>query len=110
MEQELLGDPTVINDPSLAAALRRHKAVIDRCYYYRAFTDAIKARAPRLAAKLFLESPVSSWLIALESARQAPLILGKSAPRRLLARRSLRRAAYIVDSRCRKVLHFVKVS
>ena len=53
MEQDLLSDPVVIRDPKLGKALRRHKAVIDRCYHYRAFTDAIKVRTPRLAAKLF---------------------------------------------------------
>ena len=78
MEQDLLGDPAIIRDPNLIKALQRHKAVIDRCYYYRAFTDAIKARTPRLATKLFFENSVSGRLIALESARQVPLILGKA--------------------------------
>ena len=78
MEQDLLGDPAVATQPELVKALRRHKAVIDRCYYYRAFTDAIKARRLRLAAKLFFESRVSGRLIALESARQVPLILRKA--------------------------------
>lgn len=79
MDADLLGNPLVAGNPDLVRALRRHKAVIDRCYYYRAFTDAIKARTPRLAAKLFFESPLSARLILSESMQQVPLILGKAA-------------------------------
>ena len=46
LEEQLLRDePLVASDASLVRALRSHKAVIDRFYYYRAFTDAVKARA-----------------------------------------------------------------
>ncbi|MGI4800834.1 MAG: glycosyltransferase family 2 protein [Janthinobacterium lividum] len=79
MEADLLDNPLVAGKPDLVRALRRHKSVIDRCYYYRAFTDALKARAPGLAAKLFFESPLSARLIVSESMRQVPLILSKAA-------------------------------
>lgn len=79
MEADLLDNPLVAGKPDLVRALRRHKSVIDRCYYYRAFTDAIKARTPAVAARLFFESPLSARLIVSESLRQVPLILGKAA-------------------------------
>ncbi|MGI4798691.1 MAG: glycosyltransferase family 2 protein [Janthinobacterium lividum] len=79
MEADLLNNPLVAGKPDLVRALRRHKSVIDRCYYYRAFTDAVKARTPAVAARLFFESPLSARLIVSESLRQVPLILGKVA-------------------------------
>lgn len=79
MEADLLNNPLVAGKPDLVRALRRHKSVIDRCYYYRAFTDAVKARTPAAAARLFFESPLSARLIMSESLRQVPLILGKVA-------------------------------
>lgn len=79
MEADLLNNPLVAGKPDLVRALRRHKSVIDRCYYYRAFTDAVKARTPAAAARLFFESPLSARLIVSESLRQIPLILVKVA-------------------------------
>lgn len=79
MEADLLNNPLVAGKPDLVRALRQHKSVIDRCYYYRAFTDAVKARTPAAAARLFFESPLSARLIVSESLRQIPLILVKVA-------------------------------
>ena len=78
MEAELLSDPKISKDPSLVEALHRHRTVLDRCYYYRAFTDAIKGRDLRCAAGLLIDSRRSARLIIQEVARQLPTILGKA--------------------------------
>ena len=78
MESELLTDPKVARDPTLVKAIHRHKIVVDRCYYYRAFTDAIKDRDLRCAAGLLVDSRRSAQLIAQEMTRQMPTILGKA--------------------------------
>ena len=78
MESELLADPKVVQDPALVKAIHRHKTVLDRCYYYRAFTDAIKDRDLRCAAGLLIDSRRSAQLIAQEMTRQMPTILGKA--------------------------------
>ncbi len=78
MESELLADPKVAQDPALVKAIHRHKTVLDRCYYYRAFTDAIKGRDLRGAAGLLVDSRKSAQLIAQEMTRQMPTILGKA--------------------------------
>jgi succinoglycan biosynthesis protein ExoO/succinoglycan biosynthesis protein ExoU len=79
MEQKLLRDePLVASDPELARALRRHMAIIDRFYRYRAFTDAVKARTGAAALKLLFESASGFWQILLESALRAPTIAMKA--------------------------------
>ena len=79
MEAALLRDhPRVAADPVLARELRRHKAVIDRCYYYRAFTDALKSRAFGEATRLLVETPSGFRHIVTESAAQLPLIAAKA--------------------------------
>ena len=78
MESDLLADPKVAQDPILVKAIHRHKTVVDRCYYYRAFTDAIKDRDLRCAAGLLIDSRRSAQLIAQEMTRQMPTILGKA--------------------------------
>jgi succinoglycan biosynthesis protein ExoO/succinoglycan biosynthesis protein ExoU len=78
MESELLTDPKIANDPVLVKAIHRHKSVLDRCYYYRAFTDAIKDRDLRYAAGLLVDSHNSAQLIVQEMTRQMPTILGKA--------------------------------
>lgn len=78
MEAELLADPKVTGDQELIKAIHRHKTVLDRCYYYRAFTDAIKVRDLRCAAGLLVDSRKSAQLIAQEMTRQMPTILGKA--------------------------------
>ena len=65
-------------NPLLVQAIKRHKAVLDRCYYYRAFTDAVKGRDVALAARLLADNGRSSHLIAREAARQLPTILAKA--------------------------------
>ena len=78
MESELLADPGVVHDPALVKAIHSHRTVVDRCYYYRAFTDAIKGRDLRSAAGLLIDSRRSAQLIAQEMARQMPTILSKA--------------------------------
>ena len=78
MESELLADPKIAEDPVLVKAIHRHKTVLDRCYYYRAFTDAVKGRDLRCAASLLVDSRKSAQLIAQEMTRQMPTILGKA--------------------------------
>ena len=78
MESELLADPKIAEDPALVKAIHRHKTVLDRCYYYRAFTDAVKGRDLRCAVGLLVDSRKSAQLIAQEMTRQMPTILGKA--------------------------------
>ncbi len=78
MEAELLANPKVTQDLALVKAIHRHKRVVDRCYYYRAFTDAVKGRDLRCAAGLLIDSRKSAQLIAQEMTRQMPTILGKA--------------------------------
>jgi glycosyltransferase involved in cell wall biosynthesis len=78
LEEAFLRDPAVLQDPALCDALRQHKAKIDRSYYYRAFTDAIKTGRFGEAGRLLIQSPSSSGYIALETVRQMPIILRKT--------------------------------
>jgi glycosyltransferase involved in cell wall biosynthesis len=77
-EQLLHDEPLIASDSSLVRALRSHKAVIDRFYYYRAFTDAVKARAGSRALQLLFESTSGFRYIVLESALRAPTITMKA--------------------------------
>jgi succinoglycan biosynthesis protein ExoO len=85
----LLNHPAVVRDPTLARALRRHKAKIDRFYYYRAFTDAVKAHEHRHALHLLLESTSGLRYILLESLLRAPRIAGKALRGGYLGRRDI---------------------
>jgi glycosyltransferase involved in cell wall biosynthesis len=79
MEQKLLHEePLVASDPQLARALRRHMAVIDRFYHYRAFTDAVKARTGVKAFQLLFGSASGFRRILLEGALRAPTITMKA--------------------------------
>jgi hypothetical protein len=78
MESGLLEQPEVRQDRSLQRAIARHKSVIDRCYYYLAFTDAVKGGALGEASGLLFESPAGFRHIATESLVQAPAILAKA--------------------------------
>jgi hypothetical protein len=79
VEQVLLRDAALLaSDPELARALRRHKAVIDRFYSYRAFTDALKAQAASRALQVLFESPRSTRHIILESMMRAPAVMMKA--------------------------------
>ena len=78
LEADFLRDPAASRDPALRKALRRHKAKIDRLYYYRAFTDAVKSGQFREAGRLLVQSPSSPSYIIRETMRQAPIILRKT--------------------------------
>lgn len=78
LEAGYLRDPAVMRDTALWRALRRHKAKIDRAYYYRAFTDAVKSRQFGQATRLLTDSRWSSCYIAQEMLRQAPIIARKT--------------------------------
>jgi hypothetical protein len=79
MEEKLLREhPMVRFDPDLAAALRRHKAVIDHFYHYRTFVDAAKARLHGTALRLLLQSPTRLRDIVLEALVQAPRVTMKT--------------------------------
>lgn len=73
----LLAEARAAGDKAFAALLRRHLQTIDRCYYYRGFTDELKARNPRAALGYAVASRDSGLFIAQESARQLPLVLRK---------------------------------
>ena len=78
LEEDFLRDPGVLRDAALCDALRQHKAKIDRSYYYRAFTDAVKRGRFAEAGRLLVQSPSSSRYIVRETMRQAPSILRKT--------------------------------
>lgn len=78
LEAAFLRDPAVLRDTAFCSALRRHKAKIERLYYYRAFTDAVKEGRFGTAGRLLVQSPLSSSYIALETLRQTPIILRKT--------------------------------
>jgi hypothetical protein len=78
-ENELLNsNPVVRADPTLAQALKRHKSMIDRNYYYRAFTDAIKAGQVTQAWQLLFENVSGFRHIVQESLVQTPVIAAKA--------------------------------
>ena len=70
--------PKVAVDAALARALHRHKSIIERHYYYRAFTDAAKARAFARAFEILFESARGFHHIIHESLVQAPTIATKA--------------------------------
>ncbi|MBV8096739.1 MAG: glycosyltransferase family 2 protein [Acetobacteraceae bacterium] len=78
VDANLLADPSIAANAELSRAIRRHKSLIDRCYFYRAFTDAVKAGEYGLARSLFFESPASIKHILHESCAQAPVIAAKA--------------------------------
>ena len=77
-EQLLRDEPLVASDAGLVRALRSHKAVIDRFYSYRAFTDAVKAQAGSRALQLLFESGSGFRHIVMESVLRAPTITMKA--------------------------------
>ncbi|HUB49580.1 MAG TPA: glycosyltransferase [Acetobacteraceae bacterium] len=78
-EDKLLrSHPLVTSDPELARSLRRHKRVMEHFYYYRAFTDALKAGRFTLAAGLLLQSPSGFQHILTESMMQTPRVVRKA--------------------------------
>ncbi len=76
--RRLLAEATAEGDNALATQIRRRLRVVDRCYYYRGFTDEVKARRPRAALSYLFASHDSVPLVGLESMRQLPVILRKA--------------------------------
>jgi glycosyltransferase involved in cell wall biosynthesis len=78
-ERELLvSSPAVCAEPALLRALKRHKSMIDRNYYYRAFTDAVKAGKIAQARRLLFENVSGFRHIVQESLVQTPVIAAKA--------------------------------
>lgn len=77
-QRALLADARSSGDGRFASLIERHLRGVDRCYYYRGFTDELKARHFRKAMGYFFSGPDSMGLIGLESARQLPTILRKA--------------------------------
>lgn len=77
-QRRLLAEARAEGDRGFATLLRRHLRNVDRCYYYRGFTDELKARRPRAALGYLFASADSVPLVAQESARQLPVILRKA--------------------------------
>ena len=77
-QRALLAKARADGDERFANLLRRHLRNVDRCYYYRGFTDEVKARRPRAALGYLFASADSTLLVAQEGARQLPLILRKA--------------------------------
>ena len=73
----LRGDAMVASDRDLARALRRHRAKINHFYQYRAFVDAVRARAI-LAALRLLGGPGAFRHILQETLAQTPRITMKA--------------------------------
>lgn len=74
----MLADARKEKDHELERLVRRHQRVVDRCYYYRASTDAVKSGEPGTALGYIFESPRSALLVTEESLRQLPVILRKA--------------------------------
>ncbi|HEY0316650.1 MAG TPA: glycosyltransferase family 2 protein [Sphingomonas sp.] len=77
-QRRLLAEARAGGDHGFATLIRRHLRNVDRCYYYRGFTDELKARRPRAALGFLFASADSMPLVAQESARQLPAILRKA--------------------------------
>jgi glycosyltransferase involved in cell wall biosynthesis len=74
----LLHDSMAASDRELARALRRHRAVINHFYQYRAFADAVRARSAAAALRLLLQSPSAFAHIFQETLVQAPRVAMKA--------------------------------
>lgn len=77
-QRSLLKQEEVRSDPQLTHAIKTHLDVIDRDYYYRAFTDAVKDGQLCAAANTFFSGPRSVRMIIGESFRQTPMIVAKA--------------------------------
>jgi succinoglycan biosynthesis protein ExoO/succinoglycan biosynthesis protein ExoU len=76
-QRHLLAEARRAGDTAFAGLIRRHLRNVDRCYYYRGFTDELKARRPRAALGYLFGGSDSVPLVAQEGARQLPVILRK---------------------------------
>jgi glycosyltransferase involved in cell wall biosynthesis len=77
-QRALLTEARYKGDRPFAALVQRHLRGVDRCYYYRGFTDEVKAGRFGKALRYLFASPNSLSLIGMESARQLPVILRKA--------------------------------
>ena len=77
-QRQLLAEAKRTRDHRFAALLRRHLRNVDRCYYYRGFTDELKARRPGAALGYLFGGAYSLPLVVQESARQLPVVLRKA--------------------------------
>ena len=77
VQRAMLRDIRRTDDPELHGAVRRHLRGIDRNYYYRATTDALKPRRLGEAPRILGPSPGAAALVAREALRQTPAILHK---------------------------------
>lgn len=77
-QRQLLAEAKRTQDHRFAALLRRHLRNVDRCYYYRGFTDELKARRPGAALGYLFGGADSVPLVVQESARQLPVVLRKA--------------------------------
>lgn len=76
--RRLLSEATAEGDLPLVIQIRRRLRVVDRCYYYRGFTDEVKAQRPRRALSYLFASRDSATLVGREILHQAPTILRKA--------------------------------
>lgn len=77
-QRALLAEARRTGDGPFANLIARHLRGVDRCYYYRGFTDELKARRFGRAMRYFFSGRESMSLIGLEGARQLPTILRKA--------------------------------
>ncbi len=77
-QRQLLAEAKRAQDHRFAELLRRHLRNVDRCYYYRGFTDELKARRPGAALGYLFGGADSVPLVMQESARQLPIVLRKA--------------------------------
>jgi len=77
-QARLLREAQEIPDAELVRLVRRHMRVVDRCYYYRGFTDELKRSRWIAALRYVLEGPAPAALILAESLRQIPVVTRKA--------------------------------
>jgi glycosyltransferase involved in cell wall biosynthesis len=77
-QRQLLDEARKDGDAEFAGLIRRHLRNVDRCYYYRGFTDELKAKRPGAALGYLFGGTDSLPLVAQEGARQLPVILRKA--------------------------------
>jgi glycosyltransferase involved in cell wall biosynthesis len=76
-QRRLLAEARDKGDRDFAALIRRHLRNVDRCYYYRGFTDELKAKRPAAALGYLFGGADSLPLVVQEGARQLPVVLRK---------------------------------
>jgi glycosyltransferase involved in cell wall biosynthesis len=77
-QRHLLAEARRAGDRGFATLIRRHLRNVDRCYYYRGFTDELKAKRPAAALGYLFGGADSVPLVMQEGARQLPVIVRKA--------------------------------